>query len=69
MCVLISSKKYVLRQRLNVSTDNVGSLRYSGRLFHTIGPDAVKERRPYADRLTGGTTSLLLSEDLKTVTR
>jgi len=35
--------------------DNVGSLRYSGRLFHTIGPDAVKERRPYVDSLTGGT--------------
>jgi len=55
----IEQKKYVLRQRLNLSTDNVGSLRYSGRLFHTIGPDAVKavkERRPYVDSLTGGTT-------------
>ena len=57
--------EYVLRQRLNVSMDNVGSLRYSGRLFHTIGPDAVKERRPHVDSLTGGTTSLLLSEDLR----
>ena len=46
--------------------DNVGSLRYSGRLFHTIGPpDAVKERLPYVESLTGGTTSLLLSEDLR----
>ena len=44
--------------------DNVGSLRYSGRLFHTTGPDAVKERRPYIYSLTGGTTSLLLSGDL-----
>jgi len=43
--------------------DNVGSLRYSGRMFNTIEPDAVIERRPYVDSLTGGTTSLLLSED------
>ena len=49
MYINIEQKSYVLRKRLNVSTDNVGSLRYSGRLFHTIGPDAVKECRPYVD--------------------
>jgi len=38
------------------------SLRYLGRLFHTIGADAVQERSPYVDSLTGGTTSLLLSD-------
>ena len=43
----------------------LGLLRYSGRLFHTIGPDAVREHRPYVNSLTGGTTSLLLSEDLR----
>jgi len=45
--------------------DNVGSLRYSGRLFQATGPDTVKARRPYVESLTGGTTSLLLLEDLR----
>jgi len=36
-----------------------------GAISRAIGPDAVKERRPYVDSLTGGTTSLLLSEDLR----
>ena len=45
--------------------DNVGSLRYSGRLFQTTGPDTVKARRPYVENLKGGTTSLLLLEDLR----
>ena len=49
--------------------DNIGSLWYSGRLFHTIGPDAVKERRPYVDSLTGGTTSLVALRGSETVTR
>jgi len=40
-------------------------LRYSGRLFQTAGPDTVKAHRPYVESLTGGgTTSLLLLEDL-----
>ena len=45
--------------------DNVGSLRYSGRLFQTTGPDTVKARRTYVENLKGGTTSLLLLEDLR----
>ena len=47
MCILISSKNVCFNiAPKNVSLDNVGSLRYSGRLFRTIGLDAIKERRP-----------------------
>ena len=45
--------------------DNVGSLMYSGRLFQTVWHATVKARHPYVESLTGGTTSLLLLEDLR----
>jgi len=45
--------------------DNVGSLRYSGRLFQTTGPVTVKARHLCVESLTNGTTSLLPLEDLR----
>jgi len=36
--------------------DNVGSLSYSGRLFHIIGTDAVKERLLPGRKLSWGHT-------------
>jgi len=49
--------------------DNVGSVRYSGRLLQTTGPDTVKARRPLCREFDWRYNEFVAVRGSETVTR